>query len=58
MVEASRPGDFWSRRRAAVEAEAAAEDAARRATEAAEARAVLEREQAERPMRSFWPSLA
>ena len=48
MVEASRPGDFWSRRRAAVEAEAAAEDAARRATEAAEARAVLEREQAEK----------
>ncbi|WP_347313447.1 DUF3306 domain-containing protein [Defluviimonas sp. SAOS-178_SWC] len=48
MVDASRTNDFWSRRRAAVEAEAAAEEAARRAAEAAEARAELEREQAEK----------
>ncbi|OYX42672.1 MAG: hypothetical protein B7Z02_11825 [Rhodobacterales bacterium 32-67-9] len=39
MAEASRSGDFWSRRRAAVAAEVAAEDAARRAAEAEAARA-------------------
>ncbi|MBC7142509.1 MAG: DUF3306 domain-containing protein [Rhodobacteraceae bacterium] len=46
MAAESRPRDFWSRRRAGVEAEAAAEAAARRAAEAEEARAALEREQA------------
>lgn len=48
MVERSSPGDFWSRRRAGVAAEAAAEDAAFRAAEATASRAALEREQAEK----------
>ncbi len=48
MRDATRTGDFWSRRRAAVEAEAAAEEAARLAAETESARAALEREQAEK----------
>lgn len=48
MVDAARTGDFWSRRRAAVEAETAAEEAARLAAEAEAARAAVEREQSEK----------
>jgi len=48
MAQARDTGDFWSRRRAAVQAEAQAEAAAQRAAEEAQAEAELARAQAEK----------
>jgi hypothetical protein len=47
MAETRTPTNFWSRRRAAVEAETAAEIAAREAVEAAKAKQAIEAAQAE-----------